>query len=287
MRNPGSGDPSAASGTPRPRASDAQRTAVLTALDAAFADGRLSRLEHLDRTRIVTHSRFIDELRTLVADLRDGDADLGLEGPEPEQTQPQTQHSAAGANGGWLRTHPGLIVGLIVVALVAIAGGVAVYASDGSSSSDSSSSDTNHFGPLFTTDGADQMLSEARSEFGAEPIDTLTVYGNNAILLQEDPTEPGKRLTQAFKGKWEETAFSSRTDSPTFQLSDVSPDALTAALSTAAEELGTDLEQTGHVFINADVLGQPEYRVSVYEDKDITTVVIGYDGQVRKVDKAN
>lgn len=280
MSEPRSGDPSAARRGPRARASDPQRTAVLEALDAAFTDGRLSSFEHFERTRTATRARFIDELRPLVADLRGADADLGLEDPEPEEpdSAPGSGSMPDAPPPGRPGRHRGFWTGF-AVAIFAIVAGLAAIGF----STDSSPSDTTRFGPLFTTDGAEQMLMESRAEFGTEPIDSLLIYGDRAVLMQEDPTEPGKRLSQMFRGQWEETGFSARTDSPTFLISDVNSDEFVAALSTAAEELDTDVEQTGHVSINADVLGQPEYRVSVYEGDDITTVTVGSDGQVRKV----
>ena len=63
---------------PRPRASDAQRTAVGTFLDDAFAAGKLDRFEHFERIRTATRAKFVDELQPLVGDLRGGDSDLGL-----------------------------------------------------------------------------------------------------------------------------------------------------------------------------------------------------------------
>lgn len=276
-----------ARGSRRSRASDAQRTAVLEAIDAAFTQGKLDHFEHFERTRVATKAKFVDELRPLVSDLRGGDADLGLGDPQPDESDQKSgpgHSSQSRFDGRRSERHRRLWVAFgIGVATVVLIGGALAVSLTGNSSSSSSSSDTSRFGPLFTADGAAQMLTEARSDFAGEPVDVLTVYGDRAILMQEDPTEDGKRLTQVFRGEWEESGFSSRTDSSTFRIADVNADALVSAISTAAEELGTDIEQTGHVSINANVLGQPEFRVNVYEGKDISTVTVGSDGQVREV----
>ena len=68
----------------RNRASDAQRTAVQQALDEAFAEGRLDHFEHFERIRTATKAKYIDELRPLVADLRGGEDDLGLDGDDDD-----------------------------------------------------------------------------------------------------------------------------------------------------------------------------------------------------------
>lgn len=271
---------------PRPRASDAQRTAVWEVLDSAFADGRLDHFEHFERTRTASRAKFVDELHPLIADLRGGDAGLGLDTAARTEAGAGTQRTGTDRGAGEQRRSRGLMVGIgVAVAALAVVGGIVVSAgTDGSSDSGSSSgSATSSFGPLFTSDGASQMLGEARAEFGVQPIDGFTIYGNRASLMREDPTEPGKRLSYQFRGDWEQTNFDSRTDSATFQITDVDPAEFLDSLAIAAEALGTDLEQTGHVFVSADVLGQPEYRVSVYEGDDISTVTVSSDGQVRRV----
>ena len=52
------------------RATDADRAAVLDALDTAHDSGHLDRVEHYERVRAATAARHLDDLRPLVADLQ-------------------------------------------------------------------------------------------------------------------------------------------------------------------------------------------------------------------------
>ncbi len=52
------------------RATDADRAAVLDALDTAHDSGQLDRVEHYERVRAATAARHLDELRPLVTDLQ-------------------------------------------------------------------------------------------------------------------------------------------------------------------------------------------------------------------------
>lgn len=266
----------ATSGRPRPRASDAQRTAVLEALDAAFTDGRLSSFEHYERTRTATRTRFIDELRPLVADLRGGDADLGLGDPDADESPGSDQ--TAWPRPRWRRR--GVVAGGVVAVLVVA--GVAVAASSGPDA------EPEPPGPLHTLGGMTRMLDAAEDEFGVQPIDSMSIYGGSAVLLNEDPAAPGTRLTHSFRGEWENTAFSSRTDSPTFRLDDIDASVIVAAIDAAPDQLDIDEDaETSHVSVSADGLGDPEYRITLSEgaDGDLGTVTVGVDGEVREVDQ--
>lgn len=274
------GFPSGAPGSRRTRASDAQRTHVWQALDDAFAEGRLSHFEHFERTRTTSRAKYVDELRPLIADLRGGDADLGLDPdpPEPDETEhPRPRHRRRGLAAG---------VAIAVFTLAVVGGAVVATVSDGPSGTSSSSSQTDVGpGPLHTAEGLERMLTSAQAEFGSQDIDTLTIYGSSATILREDPTAPGTRLTHSFRnGEWEETAFSSRTDSPTLPVDAITPDAVMTAIEAAPDELGMDDAEISHVFISPDALGDPEYRVSVSEgdDGDLGTATFGPDGEVRE-----
>lgn len=259
---------------PRARASDDQRTAILHALDAALTDGRLSSFEHFERTRTATRARFIDELRPLVADLQGTDADLGLDDPEED--------GSAGADRRerprpwWRRT--GVVAGGIIAVLVVA--GIAVAASGGPDP------EPEPPGPLHTLDGMTRMLDAAEDEFAGQDIDSMSIYGDNAVLLNEDPARPGTRLTHSFRGEWEETAFSSRTDSPTFRVEDIDPAVVMGAIDAAPGELDMDDDaSTSHVSVYPDALGEPEFVVNVSEgpSEPLGSVTVGGDGQIREV----
>lgn len=259
----------------RPRASDAQRTAVLHALDDAFAAGRLDHLEHFERTRTATRAKFIDELRPLVADLRGGDDDLGLgsDEPDPDHEQP---HGRTRSNG-----RMGTVFAAGIVVLAVVGGAVAAAVSSGGSSEPSPP------GPLHTQEGVTRLLAETKSGFAGQEIDSLLIWGEYASLMQEDPINPERRLTYSFRGQWEENRTDSISADSTLRVDAIDPTDFMAAINGTPEALDIDPDEavTSHVQVSADTLGDPEYRVSASEgeDGDLGTATFGSAGELREV----
>ena len=280
----------------RPRASDAQRTAVQQALDEAFAAGRLDHFEHFERIRTATKAKYIDELRPLVADLRGDDDDLGLDSDDDDNAPTGSAYTGWDARRREDLSHAkrGWTIGIAVaVAVLAIAGGViAANVSDGSSNStllgtSSSGSDSEPPGPLHTAEGIERVISSAKSEFAGLDLDTFSIHGTSAGAMYEDPAEPGKRLSYQFRGgEWTQSGFHSRTESTTFRIADIDPGVVMAAIDAAPGELDMDDDtRTSLVSVYPDALGQPEYvvNVSAGPGKPLGNVTVGVDGQVREV----
>lgn len=277
MNEPRSGDPSASRRAPRTRASDAQRTAVLEALDAAFADGRLSRLEHLERTRLGVRSKFVDELRPLVADLRGTDADLGL--GEPDAQEPDTSPNETGRSRPRRRRGP-LVA--ISAGIVTVAAATFLASAPAGSSLDSEPSPP---GPLHTLEGMTRMLESAEDEFGGQDLTTFIIYGDGASVSHVDPADSDIGLSHQFRGNWQDPTVVSPDELPEFQVADIDPAVVMAAIDAAPGELDMDDAETSHVSIYSDALGDPEYRISVSDgdNGDLGTLTVGIDGEVREV----
>ena len=288
MNDSRSGTGPVGSGTPRPRASDAQRTAVLQALDAAFTDGRISSFEHFERARTATRATYIDELRPLVADLRGTDADLGL-GTDDHQNDDDDASTGTAATGREARrrgersrTNRGWAIGIAVAALALIGGMVAASVSDGPSRPGSSTEEAGP-APLHTTEGIEQVVTSAQSEFAGLDLDTFSIHGSSAGVMYEDPTEPGKRLSYQFRGgEWTQSGFHSRTESTTFRAADLDPAVIDQAVAAAPDELDMSGARLSHISVFADPLGEPEYAVSLTDGDDLGTATFGPDGQLRK-----
>lgn len=290
MNDSRSGTGPVGSGVPRPRASDAQRTAVLQALDAAFTDGRLSSFEHFERARTATRATYIDELRPLVADLRGTDADLGLgaDSHENDDDNASTDTAATGRDarhhGERPRTNRGWAIGIsIAVAALAVVGGmVAASVSDGPSRSGSTTEEAGP-APLHTTEGIKEVVTSAQSEFAGLDLDTFSIHGTSAGVMYEDPTEPGKRLSYQFRGgEWTQSGFHSRTESTTFRAADLDPAVIEQVVAAAPDELDMSGARLSHISVFADPLGEPEYAVSLTDGGDLGTATFGADGQLRK-----
>lgn len=274
----------------RVRASDAQRTAVLQALDEAFGAGRLDHFEHFERTRTATRAKYIDELRPLVEDLRGGNDDLGLGRDDTlghDNTTASTRDPRAGADAprsDRVTSKRGMMIGVGVafVALAAI-GVIAASSADGPGSS----TEAVNPGPLHTQDGVSRLLEETRSEFGGEGVDSMIIYGKYASLSEEDPADPDKRVTYHFDGGWEERRIDPIAADSTLHVERIDAADVMAAITAAPDilELDRDESVTSHVTIDADPLGDPEFRVSASEGEygDLGTVTFGPGGEVREI----
>ncbi|WP_295648527.1 DUF1707 domain-containing protein [uncultured Dietzia sp.] len=272
----------------RNRASDAQRTAVQQALDEAFAAGRLDHFEHFERIRTATKSKYIDELRPLVADLRGGDDDLGLDGDDDDNAPAGSAYTGWDARRREDLSHAkrGWTIGIAVaVAVLAIAGGaIAASVSNGSSNAG-----TDEVGPglLHTENGVTRLLAETESEFPAQEIDSILIYGEYATLSQQDPADPHKRITHEFRGGWEERRFDPIQADADLTVSSIDAADVMAAITAATGVLELDPDKTviSHVQVSADALGDPEFRVSASEGKygDLGTATFGPAAQVREV----
>ncbi len=275
----------------RLRATDAQRDSVWKALDAAMTDGQLDRFEHLERTRAVHRTTYVDELRPLVADLQGVTTDLPDESGRPARAGDAAGLEKHGGEkpAGDTRRRQWPVVAGVAAALVVV--GVAVVASppgDTPGPDLPSISAPAEPGPLHTDEGLERMLASAREEFGDVPIDVLTVHGDRATLMYEDPTEPGKRLSHQFSGgEWQEPSFHSRTESATFRLDGIDATTVMDALESAPAELGREGAPVSHVSVFADVLGEPEFTVAVHAGERLGTVRYDHDGDVLRVDAPN
>ena len=273
----------------RHRASDAQRTAVLQALDEAFGAGRLDHFEHFERTRTATKAKFIDELRPLVADLRGADDDLGL--GSDNDTSDHTASTNSAYTGWDARRHKdlshakrGWTIGIAVaVAALAIVGGVVAASVSDPSSSSTTTEQTSGPGPLHTADGMQRVITSAKAEFAGLDLDNFSIHGTSAGAMYEDPSEPGKRLSYQFRGgEWTQVGFHSRTESTTFTIEDIDPAVIQQTIEAASDELDMPGAPLSHISVFADPLGAPEYAVSLKDGDEFGTATFGPDGQIRK-----
>lgn len=99
-------------GRRRLRASDADRDAVLDALQRAHVEGRLSVEELVERQEVTLRTRYVDELPDLLDDLPDGDAWLpaprGSTAPVPASAPAPAAWTATVLSGRVIELQPGM-----------------------------------------------------------------------------------------------------------------------------------------------------------------------------------
>lgn len=259
----------------RIRASDPQRVAAWEQLDAAAADGRLDPLDHLRLGWQVRSSGYVDELRAILADL-----------PAPARSPSEVAgtRSTPVARSRRAPRDPldtAKLVGASTVAgLALVAGGVLALRDGAFTGLVGGTEDT------ITSSSVDEVISSARARFGDARVASLDIRGDYALLLIEDPSDPGAvdSWRRDELGEWaaEGEAFRPVDDLSVAMESIDVPAALEAARASAAENGLSDADLVG-IDVGPDALAQPTYEITVSREGDRGHIVVGHDRIVREV----
>lgn len=303
-------------GQPRSRASDEQRTAVWEWLDAAVLDGRLDPLEHLERTRAIPSSRYVDELRVLIADLPDDHDDPG---PGESQRGGGTQRTSGGSNTRGQFTYeagngrqlaylpPGreprgparlrgrgpliaagaLSLGVMAIIVSALLSPVdddpgPSSPSGGGATAAQALAHSTSPEPLHSLDGMTRLLEAARVDFGDHQIENLYVRGDTAILTHSAPVAPEAIRQHRFRGRWQpvDDTPPAPVDRRPFDVASIDPAAVVAALADAPERLGTVGASTTDVVIHQHESHGLVYGVTVLSDGQLSRALYDARGQL-------
>lgn len=181
------------------RATNADRTAVLTLLDAAFADGQLDVEEHDLRTDLVADARTLGDLESLTSDLQDA-------------TPPRPTTSLRDAD---VRTDPAVrrqrfLAGTLAAA---VAAGVAAFWFVGRDDADAApvaaptaTADLDALPArviptpdLRTAEGLTQFIGDYRATFGDTVVDVLYVYDDDASVYRALPREANRQARYSYR----------------------------------------------------------------------------------------
>ena len=253
-RDAGTYDPPVAS--PRTRARDADRSALCSALDAAFADGQLDGAEHRERTAAALRAKTLGELRALAHDLQVAE-------PVPE-LRPAPPRRAR-----W--------VGL-VVSLVLLAAGFALgraTAPDGSAvAPGSAGGGTAGVAPrvvgltaLHTPEGFTRFVADVRAQLGGTLVADATVYPEYAVVTTAVPGAPGRAQSYTYRGGLDgpSTAGTRDASRPLVDLAAFDPAVVLGLLAGAPESLDVPDATTRYLIFDDEGDG-PE--VAVYASNE-------------------
>ncbi|MFN3600408.1 MAG: DUF1707 domain-containing protein [Dietzia sp.] len=271
-----SADPS---GTRAIRATDDDRTAVITALDSALASGQLDQFEHYERVRVATSARNVDDLRPLFADLQG--VNVRLHGDRaPIRYVPTSSSSPTVVT---TRRPWGCLAVFLVVAALMAGVFLAVSASDdpdpgaqdvtvgdragradqGAEQGESRVLDNPE--PLSAA-GLDRIFTTAGQASGSELATSLVVHSEHAVLAWTDPEHPSRTLRQLYRGGWSGWADSPSTREGSFLLADLDAALIAPVIAGAPETLGIGGEVDAFLNVTADDAGRPSYTVYVNND---------------------
>lgn len=286
-----SADPSGARAI---RATDDDRTAVITALDSALASGQLDQFEHYERVRAATSARDVDELRPLFADLQGVRVRLhGDAGPTSALSPTGGVTSRWSAPESRRRRPWGALAGALVVAALMTGAFVAFSASDDpdpvgreATSADRPGRDGQGESRVLDTpaplspEGLERIFSSAGRASGSELATSLVVHPEHAVLAWTDPEHPSRTLRQIYRGGWSGWADSPSTREQSFRLADLDATVIAPVVAGAPETLGIAGETDAFLSVAADDAGRPSYTVHVRNDVHQSGfLVVDYAGE--------
>ncbi|WP_241566127.1 DUF1707 SHOCT-like domain-containing protein [Prescottella agglutinans] len=266
----------------RLRARDSDRDAVLKVLDAAFANGQLSEVEHEGRLESAAAARTLADLDGLVRDLQ-----------IPSELQDSVPTPPRDRSVRWIAALAA--VAALVVGGVVVASGL----SDSGSSGDSvSSSDTAaSSADLTTAAGLGRLLDEIPQKFGDSVVDELDVYPEFAQVERQVPGKPGMSQSYTYKvdkgeARFEESGTPSpRSDSEVpVDLAPLRPNVptLIGLLYGADRTLAVADPTSTHISIEQGEQS-PEAEIYLTNAEQGTSgfLTMGFDGEVRAVRRAD
>ncbi len=269
------------SGTRATRATDTDRTAVITALDSALASGQLDQFEHYERVRVATHARRVSELRPLLADLQGvdvrfhGDRGPGRRRPASSSSSPSSTDPSSGTRPRITTRHPWGFLALFALVGVAIFASLLVVsqrlddqwtgslAGDTGAAVDRGAGDArvlDNPGPL-TLAGLQRVFSTAAGASGSEVATRIIAHPQHASMTWTDPEHPSRELAKSYRGGWSETTDGPSSGDPSFRLADLDAEMIAPIIAGAPETLGVPDGRPTHVIIDADDAGMPLYSV--------------------------
>ncbi|MFN3339357.1 MAG: DUF1707 domain-containing protein [Dietzia sp.] len=271
------------SGTRAIRATDDDRTAVITALDSALASGQLDQFEHYERVRVATSARNVDDLRPLFADLQGVRVRLhGDRGPTWEEPTSSSSPTDASTRPPW-----GCLVVILVAAALTAGVFLAISASDdpdpgaqdvmigdragraeqgaGQGAGQGESRVLDNPAPLSAA-GLERIFTTAGQASGSELATSLVVHPEHAVLAWTDPEHPSRTLRQLYRGGWSGWADSPSTREESFRLADLDAALIAPVIAGAPETLGIGGEAGAFLNVTADDAGRPSYTVHVSND---------------------
>ena len=246
------------------RATDADRTAVLTLLDAAFADGQLDVEEHDLRTDLVADARTLGDLESLTSDLQDATP------PRPTTSVPTSSAPPDPATRA-RRFLAGTLVAAVVAAIAAFwffgreeeAPAVATPAA--------AVEDVTALPPrvvatpdLRTGEGFAHFVEDYRAKFGDTVVDDVTIYDQFAMITRAMPQQPNREIEYSYRYGFT-PAYDPTTrslDTPTVDLAAVDQVGLARVLAEAPSMLNVPGGEISHISVDPpDRYGPASIRV--------------------------
>ena len=205
------------------RARDIDRSLTCTNLDYAYAEGQLDHSEHTARVAKAMAAKTLGELASLTDDLQlQPQPRVDLRKPRPQVAFVDRIRRVD--RKSWV------IIAAIVAAIVAVIATVLVV-QEALDSPD-----------LFTVDGFDTMVSDAREHFGDTRFDSANIFQDYAVLTRSKEGSPDRSVSYTYRHRdfdeW--TKGTRETEHTIVDLADVNVAAVLALLDSAPKTLHVD-----------------------------------------------
>lgn len=253
------------------RARDSDRADVCGLLDAALADGQLSRSEHAARTKSAMNAASFADLDRLVGDLQI---------PGDMVDAPVVRGVPRRARRWWIP-----VAAVLAAALLGAGAGCVASTVDEAT------------GPplpdLTTGPGLAYLLAHFRAEYGSTVTDDLTVYPEYAVF-HRSPGNPVRSQYYQFDGDFSTfgSESSRKPSTPTFDIGAVDMPRLAGLLAGAVRSVKIANGRISHVNFQfdpgSDKDPKPYVRIFVNnEAQDSGYMTVAFDGEVLDVRPPN
>lgn len=253
----------------RTRARDADRDALCTALDAAFAEGQLDGTEHRERTTAALRATTLGELRALAEDLQ-------VRTPTPQRAASPTPQRTPRARrrAQWV----GAVVSLLMIALGFVLGRAtapdAAPAGSGAQAGTAVTADSAdveahvvRLEGLHTPAGFTRFVADVRARLGTTRVAGANVYPGYAVVTTPVPGEPRREQRYHYQGGLDgpEISGTRNADEPLVDLAAFDPAVVIPLVAGAPESLEVTDATSRYMIFDDDGKGP---RVAVYASNE-------------------
>ncbi|MFF0816741.1 DUF1707 domain-containing protein [Rhodococcus sp. NPDC003318] len=253
------------------RATNADRAAVLTLLEAAYADGQLDVAEHDLRADLLADARTLGDLEALVEDLQDAEPPrptTSIPGsPAPVDPAARARRFLAGTAGA------ALVAAIAAFWFVGRDDDVPASPAPAAAVAGALDALPPRVIPtpvLSTAEGFAQFVDDYRAEFGDTVVDELYLHDVHASVTRALPREPNRQIDYSYRYGFEPSGdpMTRRIDTPTVDLADVDQAGLARVLAEAPALLNVPGGTISYFSVEPD--GRYGPAISVYVGNDFS-----------------
>lgn len=250
---------------PQKKARDADRDAAIEVVEAAYADGQISRPDYDLRVDRLLRATTVGELQMLIQDLRLPEGEHVTEAVEVVTALDEESPSASRPGPNLSAAKIVLVSAAAVLALGLVVPLVLVSRVDSTGHVASGSAEVGSTVDLTSGKGFTRLVREVEAKTGSSTVFNAVIYPSYAVVEVPEDAKSQRSFGWYYNGEWDEWTGTGTAEEERFELDQINGRTL-AALVKEARGL-VDKPTTSYVIVNA--LGRDQgVCMSVYAGND-------------------